>query len=524
MTSLNINGITEQAETPPAGATFRTWLAVCGAAMGAFLAILNIQIVGSSLADIQGAIGAGADEGGWITTSYLVAEIIVIPMSGWLSRVLSIRTCIVTSAVLFILFTMACAFTQSLEQMIVMRAVQGFAGGALIPLAFSMIMTNLPKHQQPAGMAVYSLAAVLAPSIGPVVGGYFNDHFGWQSIFYVSVLPGIATVAILWATVDRSERQWELLRKGDWWGIVTMSIGLGSLQTVLEEGNRKDWFGSPFILKLALASAFCLAVFVVIQLYRKDPLLQLRILLIRNFGLGSVANFIFGLTIYGWIFTLPMYLARLHGFNSRQIGEVMIWLGLPQLLLIAFIPKLMRRIDPRVLAGFGFLIFAAGTLLATPLAPDFSGPQFILSNVVRAFAQVLVMTPLAALATGSVDREHAGSASSIFNMMRNLGGAIGIAMLQTFIAHREQFHSEIITSSVSSFSRATVVRVEELTNFFIINGTSDPAQAHQEAMIAIGKQVLRQASLLAYSDAIWLQGISLFLAFAIVLFLDRQRT
>jgi DHA2 family multidrug resistance protein len=497
-------------------------MSVCGAALGAFLAILNIQIVGSSLDDIQGAIGAGADEGGWITTSYLVAEIIVIPMSGWLTRIFSMRTYLMGSAVAFIVFTVACAFTHTLGQMIVMRTVQGFAGGALIPLAFSIIMTSLPRHQQSIGMAVYSLAAVLAPSIGPVAGGYFNELYGWQSIFYISVLPGLVTVTILWLTVAAREREWHLLAKGDWWGIITMAIGLGCLQTVLEEGNRKDWLGSPFIVNLSVIAALSLTAFTVIQFWRKEPLLHLRILGQRNFGLGTVLNFVFGFTMYGWIFTLPMYLARLHGYNSRQIGAVMIWLGLPQLLLIAFLPRLIRLIDPRILAGLGFLLYGFGTVLATPLSPDFSGEQFIASNIVRAFAQVLVMTPLAALATGNIEREFVGSAAAIFNMMRNLGGAIGIALLQTFITQREQYHSEIMTTAVNTFSPATTARLQALTHHFLTVSGADPVRAQRQAYRVMSMQIESQANLLAYTDIIWLQGACLFAAFVVVFFFKRQ--
>ncbi|NVZ24687.1 multidrug efflux MFS transporter [Pseudomonas gingeri] len=522
MTVASRDSASQEASSPPAGASLKTWIAVCGAALGAFLAILNIQIVGSSLADIQGAIGAGADEGGWITTSYLVAEIIVIPMSGWLTRILSMRTYLIGSAVAFIVFTVACAFTHTLGQMIVMRAIQGFAGGALIPLAFSIIMTSLPRHQLAIGMAVYSLAAVLAPSIGPVAGGYFNDRFGWQSIFYISVLPGLLTVAILWTTIAATEREWHLLAKGDWWGILTMAVGLGCLQTVLEEGNRKDWLGSSYIFNLSVIATVSLIIFTVIQFWRKEPLLHLRILGQRNFGLGTVLNFVFGFTMYGWIFTLPMYLARLHGYNSRQIGAVMIWLGLPQLLLIAFLPRLMRLIDPRMLAALGFLLYGVGTVFATPLSPDFSGEQFMFSNIIRALAQVLVMTPLAALATGNVERRFVGSAAAIFNMMRNLGGAIGIALLQTFITHREQYHSEVMTTQVTLFSPATSARLHTLTEHFMSIASADPLRAQHQAYMTLGEQIRTQASLLAYADTIWLQGTCLFAAFVVVLFFKRQ--
>src|SRR6202045_759661 len=204
----------------------RTWVAVVGAAFGAFLAIVNIQIVSSSLADIQGAIGAGSDDGGWITTAYLVAEIIVIPISGWLARVFSLRTYLLTNTFLFLVLTVACAFTTTLGQMIVVRAMQGFAGGVLIPLAFSIIMTRLPPSRHPVGLSIYAISAIFAPAIGPVIGGYCNETYGWQSIFFVNLLPGAVMFAMLWFSLDPSPRQFDLLRRGDWVGIVTIAIGL----------------------------------------------------------------------------------------------------------------------------------------------------------------------------------------------------------------------------------------------------------------------------------------------------------
>jgi MFS transporter, DHA2 family, multidrug resistance protein len=186
--------------------SLRTWMAVVGAAFGAFLAILNIQIVSSSLADIQGAIGAGSDDGGWITTAYLVAEIIVIPISGWLSRVFSVRTYLLTNTFLFLALSVGCAFTTNLGQMIVVRAMQGFAGGVLIPLAFSIIMTRLPPSKHAIGLSIYSISAVFAPAIGPVIGGFCNETFGWQSIFFVNLLPGVVMFMMLWFSLDAEPR------------------------------------------------------------------------------------------------------------------------------------------------------------------------------------------------------------------------------------------------------------------------------------------------------------------------------
>jgi MFS transporter, DHA2 family, multidrug resistance protein len=499
----------------------KTWIAVIGAALGAFLAILNIQVVSSSLADIQGAIGAGADDGGWITTAYLVAEIIVIPISGWLARVFSLRTYLLTNTVLFLVLTVACAFTTTLSQMIVVRAMQGFAGGVLIPLAFSIIMTRLPPSRHAVGLSIYSISAIFAPAIGPVIGGYCNETFGWQSIFFVNLLPGALMFAMLWFSLDPSPRQFDLLRRGDWVGIVTIAIGLGSLETVLEEGEKDDWFGSPFIVRLSIVAAVALVAFVMVQLSRKEPLLHLRLLARRNFGLGSLANFFFGLSMYGWIYIVPLYLARMQGYDAEQIGTVLIWIGLPQLAILPLIPKVMKRVDPRWLVGVGFVLFIAGSLLATDFSGDFSGPQFLSSSLVRAVAQSMVMTPLSAIAVAGIQREHAGSAAALFNMVRNLGGAIGIALLQTFLTKREQFHSNVLTEQISLLGDATRTRLDQLTSRFMARGVSDPAYARHEAVVAIGRVIRRQASMLAYSDTIILQSGLLGLALLAVLLLKR---
>ncbi len=503
--------------------SLKTWIAVVGACLGAFLAILNIQIVSSSLADIQGAIGAGADEGGWVMTAYLVAEIIVIPISGWLARVFSTRTYLLTNTLLFLVLTVACAFTTNLTQMIVVRALQGFAGGVLIPLAFSIIMTRLPPSKHAIGLSIYSISAIFAPSIGPVIGGYCNETFGWQSIFFVNLLPGAIMFGMLWFALDAEPRQLGQLRRGDWLGIATIAIGLGSLETVLEEGDKDDWFGSAFIVRLSIIAVIALIGFVIIQLVRKNPLLHLRLLARRNFGLGSLANFFFGLSMYGWLYVVPLYLARIQGYNAEQIGTVLIWIGMPQLLILPLMPRVMRYVDPRALVAVGFVLFIAGSLLATNISADFSGPQFISSSLVRALGQALVMTPLSAIAIAGIQREHAGSAAALFNMIRNLGGAIGIAVLQTFLTKREQFHSNVLTAQVSLLADATRLRLDQLTHTIMVHGLADPAFARHEAMVAVGRVIRRQASMLAFSDTIIFQSALLGVALVAVLLLKKAK-
>jgi MFS transporter, DHA2 family, multidrug resistance protein len=509
------------AQSTAEAAPLRTWIAVIGATLGAFMAVLNIQIVNASLADIQGAIGAGIDDGGWILTAYLIAEIIVIPLSAWLAQVFSVRIYLLANATLFLAFSVACAFARNLEQMIALRAIQGFSGGVLIPLAFTIVITLLPKSKQPIGLALFALSATFAPAIGPTIGGYLTENWGWQYIFYVNLVPGTLMIGMLYASLEPAPMRLSLLREGDWPGIAAIAIGLAALQTVLEEGNKNDWFGSPYIVRLSVLAAIALALFVAIELTSAKPLLNLRLLLRRNFGLGIVANFLLGVALYGSVFILPVYLARIQGYNAEQIGTVLAWTGLPQLILIPLVPRLMQWFDARLVIGVGFGLFAASNFMNVEMTGDYGADQLLLPNIVRAVGQALVFAPLSAVATAGIENANAGSASALFNMMRNLGGAVGIALLQTFSTKREQFHSHTLMDSVSLFEQATRTRVEQLTSYFLAQGVPDRAEAWHQAVIAVGRLVRRQAYIMAYSDTFFLLGGALLAALLATLLLKR---
>jgi DHA2 family multidrug resistance protein len=507
----------EAHETAP----FKTWLAVVGATLGAFMAVLNIQIVNASLADIQGAIGAGIDDGGWISTAYLIAEIVVIPLTGWLAHVFSLRRYLLVNAALFLGFSAACAFAQNLGEMIVLRAIQGFCGGVLIPLAFTIVITMLPKAKQSVGLALFALSATFAPAIGPTIGGYLTENWGWQYIFYVNLVPGALMFAMLWGSLERTPMQLHLLKQGDWPGVVTMAVGLGALQTVLEEGNKDDWFGSPFIVRLSIVAAVALSLFLWIEFRSTQPLLNLRLLLRRNFGFGIVANFLLGVALYGSVFILPVYLARVQGYNAEQIGAVLAWTGLPQLVLIPLVPRLMTRVDARIVVAAGFALFAASNFMNVSMTGDTAADQLLWPNIVRAVGQALVLAPLSAVATARIEKVNAGSASALFNMMRNLGGAVGIAALQTFLTKREQFHSNVLMNSVSLFEEATRARIDRLTHYFLAHGASDHAAAVHSAVVAIGHIVQKQAYVMAFSDTFYLIGAALIAALIATLLLKK---
>ena len=496
-------------------------LAVGGSLLGAFMAVLNIQVVNTSLPNIQGGIGTGLDNGGWISTAYLIGEIVVIPLSAWLSEVFSLRRYLIGSTILFLILSCGCGLATNFPEMVVLRGFQGFAGGVLIPLSLTCVLTLLPERARPTGFALFALTATVAPAIGPTIGGTITDLYGWRYIFFLNLVPGAVMLPALIVGLAPSPMQLRKFGEGDWWGIVTVATGLACLQVVLEEGNKDDWFGSPLLTRLSIISAVSLIAFVFIELNRRNPLVNLRLFKQRNFAFSTVSNVMLGFTLYSAVYLIPIYLSQSHGYSARQSGAVMAWIGLPQLVIIPFTPYLMRKFDPRWLLAFGLAMFAASCFMNVNLGPDESGPQLLLPNLIRAVGQACVFSPISLIATAGIARKDTGSASSLFNMTRNLGGAIGIAVTQTFITNREAFHSSIITPQVSLLSPATQQRIAMLQNYFESRGLADPATAHHQAIIAIAETIRAQAYYFAYGDAFGLLGFGMIVATVATFFLRK---
>ncbi len=512
------------AMSPPSSdrVSFKTWVGVLGTVLGAFMAVLDIQITNSSLRDIQAALGATLEEGSWISTSYLVAEIVVIPLTGWLSQVFSTRRYLLVNAILFVFFSVCCASAWNLPSMIVFRALQGFTGGVLIPMAFTILLTTLPPSKQSIGMALFAITATFAPSIGPTLGGWLTENFSWHYVFYLNIVPGALLVAAVWYAIEARPMQLNLLKQGDWGGIAAMAIGLGSLQVVLEEGSRKDWFSSNLIAQLAIVASIFLAIFFWIELRRKKPFINLRLLKGRNFGLASVINVSLGLGLYGSVYILPLYLGQIQDYSAMQIGEVLMWVGFPQLFIIPFVPRLMKRIDVRILIGTGISLFAASCFMNSELTNLSGIDQLRWSQLVRAAGQPLIMVPISSIATAGLAPSQAGSASGLFNMMRNLGGSFGIAAIATLLTNREQFHSNRLGEAVSLYSPATQESMNRYTQFFVSRG-SDLATAQNQAIAAIGNTVHREASVMAFNDCFYFIACALLVSGVAVLFLKKVK-
>ncbi|MES2261929.1 MAG: DHA2 family efflux MFS transporter permease subunit [Pseudomonadota bacterium] len=481
----------------------RTWIAVASGMLGAFMAVLDIQITNSSLRDILGTLSATQEEGSWISTAYLVAEIIVIPLTALLSRVFGMRTYMMGTTALFLLFSTLCGAAWNLPSMIVFRMMQGFTGGALIPMAMTLVMAKLPASKRATGMALFGLTATLAPSMGPTLGGYLSEFYGWPSIFYINWVPGILLISGIAYGLDAEKARIDQLFKADWLGIGFMALGLGCLTIFLEEGNSKDWFDSPFIITFAALSLFGLLGWIVTSATRAEPFVNLSLYGRRNFLVASVLSAVFGMALYGSSFLLPLFLGQIAGYSPMQIGEVIMWAALPQLFIMPFVAKLSSKVDNRILCSFGLSMFAISCLMNAYMDAGTGYDQLLWSQVVRALGQPFIMLTLSNFAMQGITPKDAPSASSLFNMIRNLGGSIGIAMLATSLSLREHFHSARLGEAVTSFAPATQERLAALTQSFIGKGYEASVAADQ-ALKVIDNVIRRESYVMAYNDGFFI--------------------
>lgn len=478
----------------------RDWIAVMSVMLGAFMAVLDIQITNSSLKDIQGALSATLEEGSWISTSYLVAEIIMIPLTAWLVQLLSARRLAVWVSLGFLVSSLLCSMAWNLESMIIFRAMQGFTGGALIPLAFTLTLIKLPEHHRAKGMAMFAMTATFAPSIGPTLGGWLTENWGWEYIFYINIPPGLIMIGGLLYGLEKKESHWELLKSTDYAGIVTLGVGLGCLQVFLEEGHRKDWLESSLIVSLGSIALLSLITFVILQFSKPNPLINLRILGNRNFGLSSIASLGMGVGLYGSIYLLPLYLAQIQNYNALQIGEVIMWMGIPQLFLIPLVPQLMKVVSPKILCTLGFGLFGLASFGSGVLNPDFAGEQFNHIQIIRALGQPMIMVTISLIATSYILPQDAGSASSLFNILRNLGGAIGIALLATLLDARTKVYFDYLRESVVPSNPQVAERLAQL---------SERLGSDSAALGKLSEITHQQAMIMAYNDAFHFVGIGL---------------
>lgn len=497
-------------QAPAERADLAAWLAVAAGSLGSLMALLDISIVNSALPTIQGEIGASGTEGTWIATSYLVAEIIIIPLAAWLSRLLGMRTFLMIACVLFTLFSVLCGFATSLTMMIIGRAGQGLTGGALVPTAMTIIATRLPAHQQPIGTALFGVTAILGPVLGPLAGGWITESMSWHYAFFINVPICAVLMALLLLGLPHERPDWSEIRYADWLGIAGMALGLGGLTVVLEEGQREQWFESELIWKLSAATLLGFALLAGGQILARKPVIRLRLLLDRQFGSVAIMAVVLGIVLYGTSYIVPQFVSIIANYNALQAGQVLLLMGIPSLILMPFTPLMMRFLDIRVAVAFGLAVMALSCWLEVSLTSESDGSAFTESQLLRGIGTIFVMLFLNQAAIRSVPPSLAGDAAGLFNAARNIGGSVGLATLATIQDERSYFHARRIEESLEA---------NALTLQTYVSGISRTLGSDEQALLLLNQIIQREALVMTYNDIFWLMTIGILIVTPLVLFL-----
>ncbi|PRD42691.1 MFS transporter [Phyllobacterium phragmitis] len=484
---------------------------------GMFMAILDIQIVSASLAEIQAGLSASSDEISWVQTSYLIAEVIMIPLSGFLGRLMSTRVLFTISAAGFTLASVLCATATTIDQMIVYRAIQGFIGGGMIPSVFAAAFTIFPPSKRSIVSPMIGLVATLAPTIGPTVGGYLSDAFSWHWLFLVNVGPGILVATAAWNLIDFDEGDSSLLSKFDWWGLAGMAAFLGSLEFVLEEGPRNDWLQDETILLFSIVLAVGAIVFFYRVFTAEEPIVDLRAFSNVNFAFGSVFSFVMGVGLYGLTYLYPLYLSQIRGYDALMIGEALFISGLAMFMTAPVAGFLSNRMDPRLMMMIGFFGFAAGTWTMTGLTADWDFHELLLPQILRGCSLMLCMVPINNLALGTLPPSRLKNASGLFNLTRNLGGAVGLAVINTVLTQRADMHYARLSEHISWGNREAEDMLASMAARFNASGID----GNTAALARMAGIVRQQATLMSFIDVFFILTV-LFASLAIFAILLRK--
>jgi len=463
---------------------------------GMFMAILDIQIVSASLSEIQAGLSASPDEITWVQTSYLIAEVIMIPLSGFLSRALGTRILFASAAAGFTFASFMCGLSTSLDEMIFWRVVQGFLGGGMIPSVFAAAYLIFPRSRMGLITPMIGLVVTLAPTIGPTVGGYLTEQFSWHWLFFINVIPGIAVTIAALTLIDFDEPDFDLLRHFDWTGFLAMAGFLGALQYVLEEGPRNDWFDDQAVLAFATISVVSAVAFFWRVLTTQYPIVDLRAFSNRNYAVGSLFNFIVGSALYGLTYLYPVYLAQIRGYNALMIGETMFVTGMMMFATTPIVGRLVGRTDPRFLMIIGFVSFGIGTWWMSYLTSEWDFWELFWPQIFRGFGLMMAMIPVNNVSLGTLPPERVKDASAVFNLTRNLGGAVGLASLNTLLTDRTDLHLARLQESLNWARQPAVEALQGMTERFRDFGAS----AEPMALKQLSGLLHREATVMAFAD------------------------
>jgi DHA2 family multidrug resistance protein len=477
-------------------------LGFAGMVIGQFMAILDIQIVASSLPQIQAGVGASADEISWIQTAYLIPEVVMIPLSGYLSRLWGTQKVFLVSCSGFLLMSVATGLSNSIDMMIIFRALQGFVGGAMIPTVFAVAFTAFPPDKRVTASIVMGLIVTLAPTVGPTLGGHLTEWLSWRWLFFINVVPGMLVLFLVsrYANFDKGDPS---LAKGfDWWGLGLMAVFLMSLQYVLEEGSKDDWFSDNLILVLSVVAAVTGPAFVWRSLSYRNPIVELRAFGNRNFMVGVIMTFTVGFALFGGTFLLPLFLARVRDYSPAEVGTTMVVSGLAMFATAPLAGRLVRLVDARLLMFGGFLACAWGMWDAHALTPEWGFWQFASVQAIRGAGVMIAMIASQQVTMSTLPPSMVHNASGLVNLFRNVGGAFGLAYLNTSLTTNTAIHMGELTSRISLSSTQMQGMLTGISERMASSINPDGA-----AMKAIYGMLQRQATTLAFGDAFAVMAI-----------------
>jgi MFS transporter, DHA2 family, multidrug resistance protein len=498
----------------------KDWFGVVAMVVGMFLAIMDIQIVTSSLAQIGGGLSATPDEIGWVQTAYLIADVVMIPLSGMLSRIFSTRVLFSVASLGFAATSALCASATNLDQMILFRALQGFNGGALVPAVFPVVYTLFPPRQLATMMVLISLILNLSSTLGPTIGGYLTDAYSWHAMFLVNIVPGVAVAAAVWTLIDVDKPDFSLLRRFDILGLVLMATFLGSLQYALQEGPRWDWLADRTIATAVLVSAVAGVTFLFRAFTYREPIIDLRAFANRNFALGTAYTFVIGTGLYGATYLLPLFLAEVRGYNSLQIGLTVFVTGAAQMVVSPLANFLTRKIDLRLMLAIGMALFVLAMVLNATLTDQTGFDQLLLPQAVRGVALMFCFLPANLIALGSLPAEKLKNGASLYNLMRDLGGAFSIAAIGTMMNERLHFHWNRLIEDINPARHAVTRFLASEAHRLALRIPGNP---HAGALRLLAKLVERQALTLTYNDLLLMLATGFFIGLFLIPLLKEPR-
>ena len=498
------------------------WLVAITVMVPTLIEIVDTSIVNVSLDHIRGSLSAGIDESTWAITSYLVSNAIIIPMSGWLSRVLGRKRYLLFSISLFTISSFLCGSAWSIQSLVFFRVIQGLGGGGLQPVSQAILLETFPRKQHGMAMAIFGMGIMFGPIIGPLLGGWITDNWSWHWIFFINVPIGMISILMAWSFIVDPAYMERARMKIDYFGIAFLSVGLGCLQIVLDKGQREDWFSSTFIIWLSVISLFSLILFVWTEFFSETPIVNLRIFGNRSFTAGNLIMFFAFFNLFSSIVLLPIYLQTLMGYTSFLAGSVLGPGGIATMIVMPIAGKLVTKMNPKALLAFGIVVASYSVHLMSQFNLQASLEAIIWPRIVMGFGLGFLFIPLQILSLSRIAKEEMGNATGIFNLLRNLGGSFGIAFVTTLLAQRSQFHQSHLAEHLTIFDRNLQLTLPQISQLLQEKGFAN-SLPNQGGLGSIYTQLLRQASMLSFNDAFYLLSILMVLILPLVLLMRREK-